>query len=75
MSDTNTIECRTYQYSNDKRQRLPPSIHYKTVIVAGAVEHQLPGWYVDELKAIKDNGYRGRVPVELDVCYKSSCLF
>jgi len=37
------------------------------MILAGATEHQFPGWYIDQLKAIKDNGYRGKVELDLDV--------
>ncbi|VDM56717.1 unnamed protein product [Angiostrongylus costaricensis] len=40
------IECRTYQYSDSKAPSLPPSPHYKTVILAGAVENSLPASYV-----------------------------
>jgi hypothetical protein len=43
IADSSQIDCRTYQYSNDKREKKPPSPHYKAVIVAGAIEHQLPG--------------------------------
>ncbi|KAI6184364.1 Carm1-pending protein [Aphelenchoides bicaudatus] len=67
IADSSQIECRTYQYSNEKREKKAPSPHYKAVIVAGAIEHQLPGWYVDQLKSIKDNGYSGRVEVDLEV--------
>ncbi|KAK0395576.1 hypothetical protein QR680_001340 [Steinernema hermaphroditum] len=60
-----SVDCRTYQYSNPERQPRPPSPHYKHVIVSGAVEHDLPDNYIEMLKRIKDNGYRG--PVELDL--------
>ncbi|KAK6021675.1 hypothetical protein OSTOST_12649 [Ostertagia ostertagi] len=61
------IECRTYQYSNINASPAPPSPHYKTVIVAGAIEHSLPESYVKGLKEIPDNGYKGRVAVDIDV--------
>ncbi|VDM78798.1 unnamed protein product [Strongylus vulgaris] len=60
------IECRTYQYSNEKAPLQPPSPHYKTVILAGAVEHSLPADYIKELASIPDNGYKGRVEVDLE---------
>ncbi|PIO62510.1 hypothetical protein TELCIR_15930 [Teladorsagia circumcincta] len=61
------IECRTYQYSNSTAPPAPPSPHYKTVIVAGAIEHSLPESYIKGLKEIPDNGYKGRVAVDIDV--------
>jgi gamma-glutamylcyclotransferase len=61
------VECRTYQYSNKNRQRNAPSPHYKKVIVEGAIEHKLPDWYIYQLNAIEDNGYKGKVNVSLDV--------
>lgn len=63
--DNRRITCRTYQYSNPLRTRQPPSPHYKTVIVSGAIEHKLPREYVAWLKTIPDNGYRGRVNLNL----------
>uniref|UniRef100_A0A0N4WYQ4 gamma-glutamylcyclotransferase n=1 Tax=Haemonchus placei TaxID=6290 RepID=A0A0N4WYQ4_HAEPC len=62
-----TIQCRTYQYSNKTAPPAPPSPHYKTVIIAGAIEHSLPESYIKGLKEIPDNGYKGRVAVDLDV--------
>lgn len=59
------ISCRTYQYSNPNRRPMPPSPHYKRVIVCGAIEHSLPLDYIRKLKAVKDNGYVG--PVALDL--------
>ncbi|KAK5982149.1 Cyclin N-terminal domain-containing protein [Trichostrongylus colubriformis] len=61
-----TIECRTYQYSNITATSAAPSPHYKTVIVAGAIEHSLPEFYIKSLKEIPDNGYEGRVAVKVD---------
>ncbi|ETN72041.1 hypothetical protein NECAME_19044, partial [Necator americanus] len=40
------VECRTYQYSDEKASSEPPSPHYKTVIIAGAVENSLPAAYI-----------------------------
>ncbi|VDN24981.1 unnamed protein product [Gongylonema pulchrum] len=60
-----TVRCRTYQYSNPARQPGSPSPHYKQVIVSGAVEHHLPLDYIMKLKAVKHNGYKGAVLVDL----------
>ncbi|EPB70909.1 hypothetical protein ANCCEY_09989 [Ancylostoma ceylanicum] len=61
------IECRTYQYSDKKARSEPPSPHYKTVILAGAVENSLPSSYIKGLAAFPDNGYKGRVEVDIEV--------
>jgi gamma-glutamylcyclotransferase len=61
------IECRTYQYSNPRRVAQLPSPHYKHVIVCGAIEHSLPKDYIQLLKAMPDNGYKGRVNLHLEV--------
>ncbi|KAI6242971.1 Gamma-glutamylcyclotransferase [Aphelenchoides fujianensis] len=66
-STDEAVLCRTYQYSNPNRQRSPPSPHYKHVIVSGAIEHELPASYVEKLKAIPDNGYSGKVVLDLKV--------
>ncbi|KJH45832.1 AIG2-like family protein [Dictyocaulus viviparus] len=65
--DNGLMECRTYQYSDSKALSLAPSPHYKTVIVAGAVEHSLPSSYIKTLVDMADNGYKGRVEVDIDV--------
>ncbi|KAH7727197.1 Protein C44B7.7 [Aphelenchoides avenae] len=65
LQNNRRITCRTYQYSNPLRTRQPPSPHYKTVIVSGAIEHKLPSEYIKWLKTIPDNGYRGRVSLDL----------
>ncbi|KAI6227892.1 Gamma-glutamylcyclotransferase [Aphelenchoides besseyi] len=64
-SSNETITCRTYQYSNPTRELKAPSPHYKHVIVEGAKEHELPDWYVQKLEAIEDNGYVGKVLLDL----------
>jgi gamma-glutamylcyclotransferase len=68
-SHNNTeVVCRTYQYTHHTNmERLPPSPHYKHVIVSGAIEHSLPDDYVAKLKAILDNGYKGPIPLKLRI--------
>lgn len=40
---------------------------YKDVIVRGALEAGLPPHYIDQLRAVEDNGYRGDVSLTLDL--------
>ncbi|VDL79600.1 unnamed protein product [Nippostrongylus brasiliensis] len=49
------IECRTYQYSDSKASSQPPSPHYKTVIIAGAIENSLPSSYVKGIASENNN--------------------
>lgn len=80
FDDGQAIECRTYQFDDLAAPETRPSPHYKvrknenfknisgqTVIYAGAVEHDLPHDYLERLFAIEDNGFRGRVEVDLEV--------
>jgi len=64
------VVCRTYQLSNPNRTRQNPSPHYKHVIVSGAIEHELPESYVEKLKKIPDNGYKGKVELDLSVLHE-----
>nr|CAD2181521.1 unnamed protein product [Meloidogyne enterolobii] len=59
------FNCLTYQYSNTNRVLAAPSPHYKEVIVAGAVEHELPTEYIKRLRAIPTNGFNGTVDLDL----------
>ena len=60
------ILCRTYQYSNPQLSRMPPSPHDKHTIVC--VEHRLPDYYVEWLKAIEHNYHDGTgIQLELSV--------
>ncbi|CAD5210494.1 unnamed protein product [Bursaphelenchus okinawaensis] len=65
VKTNDTVDCRTYQYSNPERKRQPPSPHYKKVIVEGAKEHELPKDYVNKLEDIKHNDYKGKVLLDL----------
>ena len=60
------LRCRTYQYSYQNRALAPPSPHYKHVILLGAIEHQLPSDYVEQLREIPTNGYKGSVELNLN---------
>lgn len=60
-----TLTCRTYQYSNKYRILSNPSPHYKRVIISGAIEHNLPPEYIEWLRKIHTNEYRGRVELDL----------
>ena len=64
------VICRTYQMSNPNKVRQNPSPHYKHVIVSGAIEHELPESYIEKLKQIPDNGYKGRVELDLSVLHE-----
>lgn len=48
--------------TTDDEYSLPSAI-YKTVIIRGAEEFQLPPSYIRQLKSLKDNGYNGDVPI------------
>ncbi|GMR39645.1 hypothetical protein PMAYCL1PPCAC_09840, partial [Pristionchus mayeri] len=66
------IVCRTYQMRDADGNENKPSPHYKLVIVNGAIEHELPPAYVDRLKSVKDNGYRG--PVQVPISFLKSLM-
>ncbi|GMT16455.1 hypothetical protein PFISCL1PPCAC_7752 [Pristionchus fissidentatus] len=59
------VACRTYVMREADGNENKPSPHYKLVIVNGAIEHALPPAYVDRLKKVEDNGYRGAVQVPI----------
>lgn len=42
------------------------------MIVNGAIEHGLPAAYVDRLKIVVDNGYRG--PVQVPISFLKALL-
>ena len=41
------------------------------MIVRGAVEHNIPGEYLEWLNGIEDNGYRGDVKLGLNLTQRS----
>ena len=59
----------TYQLLEErylpKGSDLRPSTVYKRVIVRGAIENGLPEHYIQRLERIDDNGYDGKVDVQL----------
>lgn len=64
-SEGSTIECRTYQQtinppSTGDNVDIPlerrPSITYLNCILKGAIECQLPDYYIEKLKKIPHNG-------------------
>ncbi|KAK8780245.1 hypothetical protein V5799_018414 [Amblyomma americanum] len=57
LSSGEEVVCRTYFYGTRKPgKKCLPSLLYKAVIVAGAIEHKLPEAYVRELIKQPDNG-------------------
>ncbi|CAG0915707.1 unnamed protein product [Notodromas monacha] len=54
--------CWTYQLVRPLEDDRRPSTVYKSVIISGALENELPEDYVAQLRSISDNGYDG--PVE-----------
>lgn len=63
--DGSKVNCRTYQQTvnpplREKGEELPeerrPCITYLDCIVRGAIECDLPEYYVEELKKIPNNG-------------------
>jgi len=68
--DGSSCSCRSYQLVTPPETDRRPSAVYHDVIVRGAVESGLPGDYVERLRAIENNGYSGRVEVELNLSEK-----
>lgn len=55
--------CKSYIKLQAKGENDLPSVIYKTVVVQGAKEHQLPLSYIKELEMFRDNGYKGKVDI------------
>lgn len=60
--------CRTYVHKVNPlpigdNDTIPverwPSWTYKEIIILGALEHELPEYYIQQLETIKDNGEKG----------------
>uniref|UniRef100_A0A914Z484 gamma-glutamylcyclotransferase n=1 Tax=Panagrolaimus superbus TaxID=310955 RepID=A0A914Z484_9BILA len=68
------IVCRTYRITDPNRKSQQPSPHYKHVIVSGAIEHKLPEYYIEQLKKIQDNGFKGRVELDLEAIRELNAL-
>uniref|UniRef100_A0A1E1WWX0 gamma-glutamylcyclotransferase n=1 Tax=Amblyomma aureolatum TaxID=187763 RepID=A0A1E1WWX0_9ACAR len=62
------VVCRTYFYSTRQPgKKCLPSLLYKAVLVAGAIEHKLPESYVRELVKQPDNGKTEGVSIGINV--------
>ena len=64
LGEGESLNCRTYKVPSisdgeDKR----PSPHYMDVIISGAVQQGMPQEYINVLKAIEHNNYKGRVEI------------
>lgn len=74
-SSGNEILCRTYLYrKSEQSQRQHPSVIYKAVIVAGALEHNLPECYVHDLLQVQDNGRTQSISINVDFEMLRNCL-
>ena len=66
------VLTNAYTYQLLRHQYLPPgsdcrpSLVYKTVILRGARENDLPAHYIKKLEDIEDNGYNGEVDFKVD---------
>ena len=69
--NVNDSLVKAYTYQLLKERYLPegsdcrPSNVYKRVIIEGAKENGLPEHYIKMLNEIEDNGYDGKVEVQL----------
>ncbi|GIY37169.1 gamma-glutamylcyclotransferase [Caerostris darwini] len=61
------LDCRTYQILGYKEDNNMPSRVYKAVCVQGAIDHGLPPSYIKKLEAVADNGYKGPIPVPVNI--------
>ena len=71
LEDGTKEEAFTYFMVKPEEEDKRPSFVYKDVIVRGAEEHNIPKDYLDWLKGIEDNGYKGDVNVKLDLKERS----
>ncbi|XP_072141697.1 gamma-glutamylcyclotransferase-like isoform X2 [Dermacentor andersoni] len=69
------VVCRTYFYHTSRPGKEDiPSLLYKAVIVAGAIEHKLPDSYVQELMKNPDNGKTQGSNIGVDIDKLRSCV-
>nr|XP_054931284.1 gamma-glutamylcyclotransferase-like [Dermacentor andersoni] len=69
------VVCRTYFYHTSRPGKEDiPSLLYKAVIVAGAIEHKLPDSYVQELLKNPDNGKTQGSNIGVDIDKLRSCV-
>ncbi|KAL7640037.1 UNVERIFIED_CONTAM: hypothetical protein RMT77_009451 [Armadillidium vulgare] len=61
----NIHKARTYQLTTGNKSVQRPSLVYLNVIIQGAVEHNLPKKYIEDLRQIENNGYDGDVDVNI----------
>ena len=61
------LQCRTYvgkaKPGDDKR----PSPQYLDVIIRGAIQSKLPQEYINKLKSIEHNNYKGNVAITAEL--------
>ena len=64
-----TVEVFTYMGREERMQPTSeeclPSTAYKSVIIEGAIEHELPPEYMERLRKIKDNGFSFEVDLSV----------
>ena len=79
MSNKQMITANTYQlkdeHLNEGEIENLPSPMYKKVILSGAIEHDLPGDYIQFLKSIPDNGYQGSIRIPLPDSFLKQCIY
>ena len=61
------LQCRTYYLLMREAEDKRPSPQYLEVIIRGALQHGLPGAYVDKLRSIQHNGYSGQIGIKVDM--------
>ncbi|XP_077548727.1 gamma-glutamylcyclotransferase-like [Haemaphysalis longicornis] len=75
LSSGEKVVCRTYFYGTSKAgKQCKPSLLYKAVIVAGALEHKLPTSYVKELVKHPDNGKKDNIGIPVDIEKLRPCV-
>ncbi|XP_076340742.1 gamma-glutamylcyclotransferase-like isoform X2 [Tachypleus tridentatus] len=61
------LQCRTYKLKSATDKIGKPSRIYKACIAQGAIEHNLPQYYIEKLQDIEDNGYEGSVDIPVNI--------